>query len=420
MHEPRNCHPKFNLPDRVSHKKEALIMTWQEELKENISSIEGLKEYIDVNPNEVNLLQKVIDAHPMSITRYYISLIDKNDPKDPIRKMAVPSKEEQNLIGSYDTSGEKENTKMPGLQHKYAQTALVLSTNRCAMYCRHCFRKRLVGLPNDEVMRRFQEAADYIRDHREINNVLISGGDPFVLPTEVLGQFLEDLSFLDGGSFVRFGSRVPVTFPERILEDKKLQEELDAYSRRDRRVYLVTQFNHPREVTPKAAEAVDTLMRCGVVVNNQTVLLKGVNDNPQTLAELQNKLVSIGVNPYYVFQCRPVKRVKHHFQVPLSRGCEVVEEAKRRLNGHSKRFRYIMSHRTGKIEIVGTMDDEIYLKYHQAKDKSEIGRLFKRRLNQKAGWLDELKPVEEFPESRAATRPHSAQHRGYHPAHRYR
>ncbi|MHC1565342.1 MAG: KamA family radical SAM protein, partial [Candidatus Syntropharchaeales archaeon] len=135
---------------------------------------------------------------------------------------------------------------------------------------------------------------------------------------------------------------------------------------------------------------VDRLIGSGVPVNNQTVLLKGVNDDPETMAKLQSKLIGIGVNPYYIFQCRPVKRVKHHFQVPLYRGYEIIEGAKRKLNGHSKRFKYIMSHRTGKIEIVGILDDEIYFKYHQAKNPRNIGKFFKRKLNREASWLDDL------------------------------
>ena len=115
-----------------------------------------------------------------------------------------------------------------------------------------------------------------------------------------------------------------------------------------------------------------------------------MNDNPEVLAELQNKLVSIGVNPYYVFQCRPVKRVKHNFQVPLYRGYKIVEDAKKMLNGHSKRFKYTMSHKTGKIEIVGITGDDIYLKYHQAKSPRNLGKFFKRKINKTAGWLDEL------------------------------
>ena len=365
-------------------------MAWEKELEESISTIAQLRNYIELRPEMEQQLQEIVAIHPMRITQYYMSLIDKHDPNDPIRKMAVPSEEELNLFGSYDPSGERENTKMPGLQHKYAQTALILATNRCATYCRYCFRKRLVGLPTEEILQRFNGAAKYIENHEEINNVLISGGDPFVLSTGVIKEFLEKLLNIPHLDFIRFGTRVPVTFPVRILEDAELLTVLENNSQENRRIYVVTQFNHPREITQKATDAVSRLIRSGVILDNQTVLLKGVNDDPETLAELQNKLVSIGVNPYYVFQCRPVKRVKNNFQVPLYKGYEIVDRAKKKLNGHSKRFKYIMSHQTGKIEIVGVMADYIYLKYHQARATENLGKFFKRKINKTAGWLDEL------------------------------
>ncbi len=365
-------------------------MTWEDELEDSICTIEQLKEYIALTPEEENQLRGIIERHPMRITRYYLSLIDINDPNDPIRRMIVPSEGELDTLGSYDTSGELENTKMPGLQHKYSQTALLLATNNCAAYCRFCFRKRMVGLSNEEVLRRFNDAMQYIEKHKEINNVLISGGDPFVLPTDVIEKFLKRLTTLPHLDFIRFGTKVPVTFPDRILEDEELVTLLGDNAQKNKKIYVVTHFNHTKEITQKAIDAVDSLNCSGITVNNQTVLLKGVNDNPETLAELQNKLVGIGVNPYYVFQCRPVTRVKNAFQVPLRKGYEIVENAKKRLNGHSKRFKYIMSHQTGKIEIVGLTDDSIYLKYHQAKDPANIGKFFERKINETAGWLDEL------------------------------
>ena len=164
-------------------------MTWQNELKENIIDLDQLSKYVDLPLKEKNQLKKIVERHPMSITRYYISLINWDDPNDPIKKIAIPSKQELDLSGSYDTSGEKENTKLPGLQHKYSQTALILSTNRCAMYCRYCFRKRMVGLGNDEILNRFNDAVKYIRKHEEINNVLISGGDPFEANIPILSGF---------------------------------------------------------------------------------------------------------------------------------------------------------------------------------------------------------------------------------------
>jgi len=367
-----------------------ITMSIQDELKASISNIEQLKNYTEVSPKEEKQLQKVIERHPMRITPYYLSLINWDDPNDPIKKTAVPSITELNLLGTYDTSGEAENTKMPGLQHKYTQTALVLATNRCAMYCRYCFRKRLVGLQTEEIIKRFNNAVKYIKEHEEINNVLISGGDPLVLPTKIIEKFLKNLSPISHLDFIRFGTRVPVTFPDRLLEDDDLVNLLGEYSWENRRIYVVTQYNHPREVTDKAIKAVDKILHAGVIVNNQSILLRGVNNDPEILAQLQNKLVSIGVNPYYVFQCRPVKRVKHSFQVPLYEGYQIVEDAKRRLNGLSKRFKYIMSHKTGKIEIVGIADDKIFFKYHQAKNPKNIGRFFERKLSKSAGWLDEL------------------------------
>jgi KamA family protein len=365
--------------------------TWENKLKKNIRKIKGLKKYIKLTPKEEKELEKIIDIHPMSVSRYYLSLINKKDKNDPIRKMAIPSKEEFNVFGAYDTSGEAENTKMPGLQHKYRQTALMLSTNRCAMYCRFCFRKRLVGLKNKEVMSRFDHGVKYIKKHKEISNILISGGDSFVLPTKVIEGFLKKLSVIPHLDFIRFGTRVPVTFPDRILDDKALLKILKKYSSKNKRIYVVTHFNHPNEVTAKSINAINKLIESNVIVNNQTVLLKGVNDDANTLALLMKKLVAIGVNPYYVFQCRPVKRVKHHFQVPFYRGCKIVEDAKKQLDGHSKRFKYMMSHKTGKVEIIGIMKNEIYFKYHQAKDPNNLGKFFKKKLNKTAGWLDDLK-----------------------------
>ncbi len=365
-------------------------MVWKSILESNIHDLKELEARGFLTSGESERLRSVTERHPMSVTPYYLSLIDWSDPHDPIRKMAIPSDGELSPIGSYDTSGERENTKLPGLQHKYAKTALVLVTNRCAVYCRYCFRKRLVGLPSGEILKRFEDAADYIAAHREINNVLLTGGDPLVLSTDAIAVMLESLHRIDHLDFIRIGTRVPVVLPDRILEDRGLRALLREYSRPDKRIYVVTQFNHAREITERSTLAVAALIRSGVIVSNQAVLLKGVNDDPEVLAELQSRLVGIGVSPYYVFQCRPVKRVKSSFQVPLARAYRIVEEAKAKLDGHSKRFKFVMSHRTGKIEVVGIMNDYVYLRYHQAKDPHDVGRFFRRRLTPGAGWLDDL------------------------------
>lgn len=364
-------------------------MPEHKELEENISTLQQLKKHVAIPPQVEQQLEQIIQIHPMRISPYYLSLIDWSDPNDPIRKMALPSIEELNVEGVYDTSGEAENTKMPGLQHKYNETALILATNRCAVYCRHCFRKRLVGLPTDEILKRFEEAVAYVAKHKEINNVLISGGDPLVLKNEIIERFLETLSSIKHIQFVRIGSRVPVTLPSRLF-DPGILAIFRKYSKSERRLYVVTHFNHPREITPQSIKAVNNLIKSSVLLCNQTVLLRGVNDDPETLATLMNRLASIGVTPYYVFQCRPVKRVKHHFQVPICEGARIVEKAKENCSGISKRFKYIMAHRTGKIEILGILNNEVYFKYHQAKDRKNLGMMFKRPVNEHAGWLDDF------------------------------
>jgi lysine 2,3-aminomutase len=361
---------------------------WRNELKTNITSVNELKKYVRLTKLEENQFKSITKYHPMNISKYYLSLIDFEDPDDPIKKMVIPSLEEMNLSGSYDTSDEKSNTKLSGLQHKYPQTALVLATNRCASYCRFCFRKRLVGISSREVIKNFEHAIDYIQQHKEITNVLITGGDPLILETEVIRKFLEQLENIEHLNFIRIGTKAPVFLPNRILKDEEL---LKLFRRYKKQIYLVIQIDHPREITNELKRAVKKLLRSGVIINNQTVLLKGVNDHPEILANLQKKLVSIGINPYYVFHCRPVRRVKRNFQLSLFKGLRIVEEAKTMMSGHAKRFKYIMSHKTGKIEIIGILNDEICFKYHQAKDPKNYCKIFKRKLIKTAGWLDELK-----------------------------
>jgi lysine 2,3-aminomutase len=369
---------------------------WREELRHNIRTIEQLRKYIALTPREERQIKRVIEHHPMSITRYYMSLIDRNNHHDPLKKMIVPSIEELDISGSYDPSGEAAITVMPGLQHKYSPTALILTTNRCTAYCRYCFRKRLVGLPSEEIMRKFDTAIKYITQHTEINNVLLSGGDPFSLSTSIIENFVRKLAVIPHLNFIRFGTKTPVMAPDRIIEDNELLSLLQHYSLPHRKIYLSTQFNHPRELTKKSTRAINILLRHNVIINNQTVLLKGVNDDPTIMANLQNQLAGIGVIPYYVFQCRPVRRVKASFQVPIVRGLEIIKETKRRCNGYSKRFRYVMSHRTGKIEILGIIGKDIFFKYHEARDMHNNSRFFRRQVSETAGWLDDFPVIRRF------------------------
>ena len=363
---------------------------WKDMLKNSIRDVARLREALALSEEEARQMERIIERYPLCVNSYYLSLIDKDDPKDPIRKMCVPDIHEFAEGGQADTSGEADNTVVQGMQHKYAQTALILSTNQCAMYCRHCFRKRMVGASSDEVARQLPVMADYVRRHTEINNVLISGGDAFMNSNETIEKYLQYFTGIPTLDFIRFGTRIPVVLPQRILQDSELLQILETYGKR-RQIIIVTQFNHPRELTPEAVRAVGMLRAAGCIVRNQTVLLKGVNDDAEVLARLMNGLVACGIIPYYIFQCRPVAGVQNQFQVPFLRGIEIVEDAKKQMNGQAKSVRYAMSHPTGKIEILGRIGpNQMLFKYHQAKYQQDHGRVFTQDVEDSQCWLGEI------------------------------
>ena len=363
-------------------------MSWIEDFDNSICTAEHLGEYFGWDDDTVERVRKIADLYPMRISKYYLSLIDKDDPNDPIARMCIPSDDELGAGGSFDTSGEQSNTVLGGVQHKYQQTALILSTNVCAMYCRHCFRKRLVGISDSELNKQVDDARQYVLEHPEINNVLITGGDSLMNPNHIIERYLKEFSEIKTLDFIRFGSRVPVTFPQRIYEDEELIALFEKYSK-IKPIYLVTQFNHARELTPEAIKAIDVFRNMGIQVRNQTVLLRGVNDDPETLADLLRGLTRSEIAPYYVFQCRPVRGVKGRFQVPLAEGVKIVDTAKTMLSGIAKPFRYAMSHPLGKIEILGQLDDnEMLFKFHQSKYPENAARLFTASITDESTWLD--------------------------------
>ena len=363
-------------------------MSWQEELRRGVRTAEELAPLLGWSGEETARRAEVAKRFPMMITPYYLSLVDPKDPADPIARMCVPSLDEFGPGGSFDTSGEASNTKLEGLQHKYAQTVLLLSTNQCAMYCRHCFRKRMVGLTEDELNQRVDEAVDYVKRHKEITNILVSGGDAFMNSNAIIERYLRELTAIGHLDFIRFGSRVPVTLPERIWGDQEFLDLFRHYGQK-KALYLVTQFNHPRELTDQAVRAVRAMIERGVQVRNQTVLLRGVNDDGAVLGSLLSGLTRIGVAPYYIFQCRPVTGVKGRFQVPLQEGIRIVDSAKALQNGFGKSVRYAMSHPRGKIEIFCQLPNgETVFKFHQSRDDRDISRAFTRRLSPADTWLD--------------------------------
>lgn len=370
-------------------------LAWDTELANNINSLEKLKHYFSLTEEEEHSMHEVLDNHPMNIPRYYLSLINPDNPQDPIRKLAIPSVEELVVAGQMgkttgDPYGDDKHNKGNGILHKYPYSALIVATEYCSMYCRHCFRKRLVGLPNDKTVENFQNAAKYIAEHKEITNVIISGGDPMMLPTKVIAKMLEALKDIDHVNYVRIGTRTPVVYPLRYFDDELIEVLRDFNQHKT--LYIPTHFNHANEITDLSEKAVRCIRSAGITVNNQTVFLKGVNDTVKDLEDLMNGLVRIGVNPYYLYQCMPVSRVRHHFQVPLKRGVDIVAEAKRGLDGYAKRFKFIMGHDIGKIEICGRKEDILVMSqiHSRPEHPKEASRILMGHLTEKAGWLEDL------------------------------
>jgi KamA family protein len=365
------------------------IKDWRKELKENITTVDELIALGLAPPEHKEALARVVQSYPMSITRYYLNLIKKYDDTDPIYKMCVASLYEHDEDGHTDTSGEKNNTVSEGIQHKYDNTVLLLSTNVCAMYCRHCFRKRMVGRSENETLNFVDDAIAYIKMHPEVDNVLISGGDALMNSNKVIEKYLKNLCEIPHIRFIRFGSRLPVVFPDRILEDEQLLSMLSYYASK-KQIYIVTQFNHPNEIAEKSIAACDAFRKGGVPVMNQAVLLAGINDKPEILIELFNSLVAHGITPYYLFQCRPVKGVKSYFSLPLLKAADIVDRTRAGLSGPAKRFRFSMSHVTGKIEIIGkTKENRLVMKQHQAKNNDDLNNLFTVEVSEEDTWLPE-------------------------------
>lgn len=322
------------------------------------------------------------------VTKFYREQIEASGYYDQLKHIVEPSLQEFQSPGNLDTSGEHDHTVVRGLQHKYPQTGLLLVTDRCASYCRYCFRKRLVGNNTGEIAPDYEAVAAYIRQHPEMNNVLLSGGDPFVLSTAKLHAIMDHLLPLPNLTSIRFGTKTIAFYPPRFA-DPELPGLFQRIQDAGKTPVIVSHFDHIGEISAESERNVIPLRAAGVQFLNQTVLLGRVNDNPQILADTFQKCHSLGVRPYYLFQGRPVKGASH-FQVPLHRGVQIVRGINARLSGIQKTFKYIMSHYTGKIEILDLADGRLYMRYHQNPDPEKIGRIFSRAYRENAFWLDDL------------------------------
>jgi lysine 2,3-aminomutase len=337
-------------------------------------------------------LEMVSQEYVFRANDYYLDLIDWNDPADPIRQLIIPREEELTDWGRLDASNEASITVDRGVQHKYTDTVLLLCNKVCGAYCRYCFRKRLFMDENDEVDNDIGAGLRYIAEHPEVTNVLLTGGDPLLMSTHRLVDIFEALRAIPHVRVIRLGSKMPAFDPWRILGDPELHEAFRTFSTPEQRIYLMAHFDHPRELTEPAILGIDAAIRNGVICVNQCPIIKGINDDPGVLAEMWDTLSFIGCPPYYLFQGRPTSG-NEAYEVPLVRSWEIFQEAQRRGSGLARRARFCMSHESGKIEILAVDDESIYLRYHQAKHASNLGRFLICQRDDDAFWLDQLEPV---------------------------
>lgn len=355
--------------------------------------IKKLQDIPQLSDAERTALQPVADAYAFRVSEYYLKLIDWNDPADPIRQLVIPRADELHDWGKLDASNEAANTVLRGVQHKYPDTALLLCNEVCGAYCRYCFRKRLFMNDNDEASKDLTPGIDYIRAHPEITNVLLTGGDPLLLSTRRLTEIIGALREIEHVQIIRIGTKMTAFNPFRVLDDPALLEMFAKYSTPNKRIYVMNHFDHPRELTGEAVDCMDKLIRAGVIMTNQCPLIAGINDDPQVLSDMFRRLSWIGCPPYYLFQGRPTAG-NDPYKVPIVRGWEIFREALRHGSGLARRARFVMSHETGKIEILAVDEKHIYLRYQRAKDADLRGRFLVYKRDDAAYWLDDLEPAE--------------------------
>jgi lysine 2,3-aminomutase len=300
---------------------------WRWQLRHRITTLEQLKEIIDLTPEEIGGIKHSKGRLALAVTPYFASLMDPINPNCPIRRQAIPRIEEIHLSKSemVDPLGEDTHSPVPGLVHRYPDRVLLLVTDQCAVYCRYCTRRRLVGSNERSITQgNFEEVLKYLKSHRKVRDVLLSGGDPLLLENERLEEMLSRLRAIPHIELLRIGTRVPVTLPQRITSG--LVRMLKKYHP----LMISIHFTHPKEITDQVRRACSELADGGIPLGSQTVLLKGINDKPYIMKKLVQELLKIRVRPYYIYQC-DLAMGTEHFRTSVATGIQIMEK----LRGHT-------------------------------------------------------------------------------------
>ena len=345
---------------------------WVAQLQEEVNTLERLKKFIHVTPDEEDAIATM--KTKWGTTPYFASLMDPDDPNCPIRKQVIPAKKEQeNVFGMENYLVWKENRdteeiRPDSIARQYRDRVAFTITDVCANYCRHCFRKEVVVDRDLKLRMDVEEGLQWISEHKEVRDVLITGGDPFILSDEKIEYLIVKLREIPHLQMIRFHTRVPIVLPQRITQG--LMKVLSGFHKVP--IWLNTQCNHPKELTEETAKAVYRLLSCGISVGNQGVLLKGINDDVETFRELHQKLLATRIRPYYMFYCEPAPGIDH-FRTPVEKGAELIRDA---LRGHTSGLAqpmYVIATNIGKIPlmpdyyIVDKNEKEYTLKNYQGK-----------------------------------------------------
>lgn len=310
-----------------SHIPDADWNDWRWQLRHRITTLNALEALMPLTPAEREGVAQAGHHLALAITPFFFNLIDRDDPDCPIRRQVIPRAEEMTTAPweSADSLAEDEHMAAPGLVHRYPDRVLFLVTDRCAAYCRYCTRSRVVsGVGEQHLETDFSAAIQYIREHTEVRDVLLSGGDPLLFSDERLDHLLSQLRAIPHVEFLRIGTRIPIFLPQRITP------ELVAMLRKYHPLWVSIHTNHPKEATREVKEACDRLADAGIPLGNQSVLLRGVNDDAAVMKELMHKLLMMRVRPYYIYQCDLVKGT-HHLRTSVHKGIEIMEA----LRGHT-------------------------------------------------------------------------------------
>lgn len=293
---------------------------WHWQMRNRVSDVETLQKFFTLTGEEVKQLKEVSDKFRWAVSPHYLSLMDPEDPNCPVRMQGIPSiLELQDTTGKDDPMGEEFTSPAPRVTRRYADRLIINVTNQCAMFCRHCQRRRNIGeVDTPAPVKEIEAAIDYIRSCPEIRDVLITGGDPLTLADDRLDWILSELDKIEHVEIKRIGSRTPVTMPQRITP------ELCNMLEKHHPLYLNTHFNHPKEVTRESLRATRLLAKAGIQLGNQAVLLKGINNDKHVMKKLNHELLKIHVRPYYIFHAKSVKGTSH-FIPTVQEGLEIME-----------------------------------------------------------------------------------------------